>query len=69
MDQLKVVLDWFPNTNHTGYLLAQKRGWFQEAGLDVEIFGEVHGEMNLHGADLSADRRSPCWNAWSAESA
>ncbi len=52
MDQLKVVLDWFPNTNHTGYLLAQKRGWFQEAGLDVEIFGEVHGEMNLHGADF-----------------
>ena len=52
MDQLIVVLDWFPNTNHTGYLLAQKRGWFQEAGLDVEIFGEVHGEMNLHGADF-----------------
>lgn len=52
MDQLKVVLDWFPNTNHTGYLLAQKCGWFQEAGLDVEIFGEVHGEMNLHGADF-----------------
>ena len=38
MDKLKVVLDWFPNTNHTGYLLAQKRGWFQEANLDVEIF-------------------------------
>ena len=35
MDKLKLVLDWFPNTNHTGYLLAQKRGWFQEANLDV----------------------------------
>lgn len=52
MDKLKVVLDWFPNTNHTGYLLAQKRGWFKEADLDVEIFGEVHGEMELHGADF-----------------
>ena len=52
MDKLKVVLDWFPNTNHTGYLLAQKRGWFKEAGLDVEIFGEVHGEMELHGGDF-----------------
>ena len=52
MDKLKVVLDWFPNTNHTGFLLAQKRGWFTEAELDVEIFGEVHGEMDLHGADF-----------------
>lgn len=52
MEKLKVVLDWFPNTNHTGYLLAQKRGWFTEAGLDVEIFGEVHGQMDLHGADF-----------------
>ena len=40
MEHLKVVLDWFPNTNHTGYLLAQKRGWFRAAGLDVEIDGD-----------------------------
>ena len=53
MDKLKVVLDWFPNTNHTGYLLAQKRGWFKEADLDVEIFGEVHGEMELRGINLT----------------
>lgn len=52
MKNLKVVLDWFPNTNHTGYLLAQKRGWFADAGLNVEIKGEVHGSMELHGADF-----------------
>ncbi len=52
MEKLKVVLDWFPNTNHTGFLLAQKRGWFREAGLEVEISGEVHGEMEPHGADF-----------------
>ena len=52
MEKLKVVLDWFPNTNHIGFLIAQKRGWFAEAGLDVEIFGDVHGEMELHGADF-----------------
>ena len=52
MEHLKVVLDWFPNTNHTGYLLAQKRGYFTEAGLDVEIHGDVHGAMELHGADF-----------------
>ena len=52
MDKLKVVLDWFPNTNHTGYLLAQKRGWFREAGLDVEIAGDIHGAMHLGDADF-----------------
>ena len=52
MDKLKVVLDWFPNTNHTGYLLAQKRGWFREAGLDVEISGDIHGAMHLGDADF-----------------
>ena len=52
MEHLKVVLDWFPNTNHTGFLIAQKRGWFREAGLEVEISGEVHGVMSMHGADF-----------------
>ena len=52
METLKIVLDWFPNTNHTGFLLARKRGWFADAGLNVEISGEVHGSMHLHGADL-----------------
>lgn len=52
MTDLKVVLDWFPNTNHTGFLLAQKRGWFQEAGLNVTIEGDVHGVMETHGADF-----------------
>ena len=52
MEHLKVVLDWFPNTNHTGFLIAQKRGWFADAGLDVEIDGKVHGVMELHGADF-----------------
>lgn len=31
------VLDWTPNTNHTGLYVAQEKGYFEEAGLDVEI--------------------------------
>ena len=31
MGKLNVVLDWFANTNHTGFLLAEKRGYFAEA--------------------------------------
>jgi ABC-type nitrate/sulfonate/bicarbonate transport systems, periplasmic components len=32
-----VVLDWTPNTNHTGVYLAKERGLYQRAGLDVTI--------------------------------
>ena len=52
MGKLNVVLDWFANTNHTGFLLAEKRGYFAEAGLEVHIDGEVHGVMDLHGTDF-----------------
>ena len=43
--QVTVVLDWTPNTNHSGLYLAQAEGWFAEEGLDVEIVepGETSG--------------------------
>lgn len=31
------VLDWTPNTNHTGVYVAKANGYFDEAGLDVTI--------------------------------
>lgn len=34
---VKLVLDWTPNTNHTGLYVAQAEGYFKEQGLDVEI--------------------------------
>ena len=36
-EKLTVALDWTPNTNHVGLYVAQAKGWFDEAGLDVEI--------------------------------
>ncbi|WP_146592004.1 ABC transporter substrate-binding protein [Puniceibacterium confluentis] len=36
-DSLSVALDWTPNTNHVGLYVAQSKGWFAEAGLDVDI--------------------------------
>lgn len=36
-DSLSVALDWTPNTNHVGLYVAQSMGWFEEAGLDVDI--------------------------------
>ncbi|MET3287976.1 UNVERIFIED_CONTAM: ABC-type nitrate/sulfonate/bicarbonate transport system substrate-binding protein [Brevibacillus sp. OAP136] len=34
---IKVVLDWTPNTNHTGLYVAQEKGFFKEQGLNVQI--------------------------------
>lgn len=52
MRKIKVVLDWFPNTIHTGFLLAQQRGYFARHGLEVEMTGQVHSVMELHEADI-----------------
>ncbi len=30
-------LDWVPNTNHTGFYVAQEKGWYAEEGLELEI--------------------------------
>lgn len=36
-DKITVVLDWTPNTNHTGLYVALANGYFEAAGLNVEI--------------------------------
>lgn len=35
--KITFVLDWTPNTNHTGLYVAKDKGYFSDAGLDVEI--------------------------------
>jgi ABC-type nitrate/sulfonate/bicarbonate transport system substrate-binding protein len=37
LEKVTVVLDWTPNTNHTGLYVAKEKGYFKEAGLDVNI--------------------------------
>lgn len=32
-----LVLDWTPNTNHTGFYVALEKGYFEEKGLNVSI--------------------------------
>lgn len=45
------MLDWVPNTNHTGVFVARDKGYFAEAGLDVKIIepGEVYPEAAVAG--------------------
>ena len=35
--EITFCLEWTPNTNHTGLYVAQKMGYYDEAGLDVKI--------------------------------
>ena len=35
-EKITFVLDWTPNTNHTGLYVAQEKGYFEDEGLDVE---------------------------------
>ena len=37
LEKVTFCLDWTPNTNHTGLYVAQAQGYYEEAGLDVEI--------------------------------
>lgn len=34
---VRFALDWTPNTNHTGLYVALNKGYFEDAGIDVEI--------------------------------
>jgi ABC-type nitrate/sulfonate/bicarbonate transport system substrate-binding protein len=45
--EVTLMLDWVPNTNHTGIFVAQEQGYFDDAGLIVEIIqpGEVYAEQ------------------------
>ena len=51
-----LALDWTPNTNHTGIYVAQAKGWFKDAGIDLRIvpYGSTAPETLLanHKADF-----------------
>ena len=41
--KITVVLDWTPNTNHTGIYAAKNLGYYEEEGLDVTIIQPGNG--------------------------
>lgn len=43
LKKVSVILDWTPNSNHTGAYVAQKLGYYKEQGLDVEIIQPSEG--------------------------
>jgi ABC-type nitrate/sulfonate/bicarbonate transport system substrate-binding protein len=59
-DKVTVVLDWTPNTNHSGVYLARAKGWYRDAGLDVKIIqpGDA-GALQLLGSGKADVAYSP----------
>lgn len=53
LKKVTLVLDYVPNTNHTGIYLAKEKGYYKEAGLDVQIIepGDNSTSIGLVGAD------------------
>ncbi len=47
VEKVTMVLDWTPNTNHTGLYAAQEKGYYKEAGLEVEIVQPPEGDALL----------------------
>jgi ABC-type nitrate/sulfonate/bicarbonate transport system substrate-binding protein len=43
LKQVTVILDYVPNTNHTGMYVALDKGYYEEEGLDVEIIEPTDG--------------------------
>jgi len=35
--KVTIMLDWFPNTNHTGLYIAKNKGYYEEEGIDAKI--------------------------------
>jgi len=37
MKKLRLALDWTPNTNHTGFFVAHEKGFYNDAGIEINI--------------------------------
>ena len=47
LKKITFVLDWTHNTNHTGLYVALEKGWFEEAGLAVEVVQPPEGGAEM----------------------
>ncbi|WP_175400879.1 MULTISPECIES: ABC transporter substrate-binding protein [Clostridium] len=45
LEKTNVILDWTPNTNHTGMYVALNKGYYKEEGLDVKIIQPSDGNV------------------------
>ena len=62
--KLTFVLDWTPNTNHTGIYVAREKGYFKDAGLEVEIVQPPENGAEVLAAPERLSLRCPSRTAW-----
>jgi len=67
LTEIEFMLDWIPNTNHTGVFVAKELGYFEDAGFDVairrppagsatELVGLGEAEFGIHSQDSISNR-------------
>ena len=62
---ITLVLDWTPNTNHTGIFAAQANGYFEEAGYHIRYLtrdlhhSEVEGNIMTEHEKMFSDEGVP----------
>ena len=55
LDKITFVLDWLPNTNHTGIYTAIEKGYFADENLEVEVIQPQDGDAEVLVANGKAD--------------
>ncbi len=53
--KITLVLDWTPNTNHTGIYVAMEKGYFKEEGITVEVVQPPEGGAEVLVASGKAE--------------
>lgn len=54
LKEITLCLDWTPNTNHTGFYVADKLGYYEQAGLKVTIVQPPEGGAEMMTASSQA---------------
>lgn len=54
LKEITLCLDWTPNTNHTGFYVADKLGYYEEAGLKITIVQPPEGGAEIMTASGQA---------------
>ena len=72
LKKVTFLLDWTPNTNHTGLYVAKDKGYFKEQGLDVTIQSPPQGGaaalVGAGKADFGIDAQDTIAPAFVSES-
>ena len=55
LKKIDFILDWTPNTNHTGLYVAKEKGYLAEAGIDLDLKQPPEGSSS----DLIINNKAP----------